>query len=125
MQQSKIPKLKSSLLVLFVALAGLYVLLGGCKTQKETQEARPRNEAQPKRYKLKGKVVSIDKPNKKLVIDHEAIPDFMDAMTMAYAVKDGRLLDNLAPGNQITADVMVGGGSVWLENIVVMKQEKQ
>ena len=36
--------------------------------------------------------MAIDKVNKKLTVDHEAIPGFMGAMTMAYPVKDEQLL---------------------------------
>jgi len=75
-------------------------------------------QTQPQRYDLKGKVVSIDKSGKMLTVDHGDIPGFMGAMTMPYPVKDLHLLDNLSPGDQITAKVVSAGGDVWLENIV-------
>ena len=74
--------------------------------------------ATAQRYDLKGKVVAVDKPGKKLTVDHETIVGFMSAMTMPYPVKDEHLLDNLAPGDQVTAKVVSSGGDVWLENIV-------
>ena len=37
-----------------------------------------------KRYPLKGKVVSVDAAKQKAVINHEKIPDYMDAMTMSF-----------------------------------------
>jgi Cu/Ag efflux protein CusF len=72
-----------------------------------------------KRYHLKGKVVSIDQKSKMANIDSEAIPDFMDAMTMPYTVKPESELDRLKPGDAITADVIVQDEKAWLENIVV------
>jgi len=72
-----------------------------------------------KRYHLKGKVVSVDKQSKMLNVDGEAIPDFMDAMTMPYEVKPESALDRLKPGDAITADVVLQDGKAWLENIVV------
>jgi protein SCO1/2 len=72
-----------------------------------------------KRYHLKGKVVSIDRPSRMAMIDSEAIPGFMDAMTMPYQVKPETELDKLKPGDAITADVVVQGDNGWLENIVV------
>lgn len=72
-----------------------------------------------KRYHLKGKVVSIDKQGKMANIDSEAIPDFMAAMTMPYTVKPEGELDQLKPGDAITADVVVQDEGAWLENIVV------
>jgi Cu/Ag efflux protein CusF len=77
-------------------------------------------QTEPQRYDLKGKVVSIDKAGKKLTVDHEAIPGFMGAMTMAYPVKDEHLLDNLSPGDQVTAKVVSTSGAFWLDNIVTV-----
>ena len=72
-----------------------------------------------KRYHLKGKVVSIDKQGKMANIDSEAIPDFMGAMTRPYNVKPESQLDQLKPGDAITADVVVQDEKAWLENIIV------
>ena len=74
----------------------------------------------PARYALKGKVVSIDKTAKKLMVDHDAIPGFMGAMTMAYPVRDDQQLSALAPGDAITADVVQDGNGFWLEQIAVV-----
>ena len=73
--------------------------------------------AAPVRYDLRGKVVSVDKANKSLTVDHEVIPGFMGAMTMPYAVKDEHLLDNLKPGEQVTAKVVATTNEYWLEDI--------
>jgi Cu/Ag efflux protein CusF len=72
-----------------------------------------------KHYQLKGKVVSIDKQGKMLNVDSEAIPGFMDAMTMPYKVKPESELDKLHPGDVITADLLVQDEGAWLENISV------
>ena len=40
-------------------------------------------------------------------IKHEEIKGFMPAMTMPYEVKDVRLLDGIAPGDLITAQLTV------------------
>lgn len=75
--------------------------------------------ASAKRYHLKGKVVSIDKRANMANIDGEEIPGFMGAMTMPYLVKPAAELDKLAPGDAITAAVVVQGDDSWLENVVV------
>jgi Cu/Ag efflux protein CusF len=72
-----------------------------------------------KHYHLKGKVVSIDKQGKMLNVDSEAIPGFMDAMTMPYKVKPESELDKLHPGDVITADLQVQDEGAWIENIAV------
>jgi protein SCO1/2 len=62
-------------------------------------------------------VIAVDKSNKRVTIDHEAIPGFMSAMTMAYPVKDEHELDKLSAGEPITATVVSSGGEYWVENI--------
>ncbi len=74
-----------------------------------------------KHYQLTGRVVAIDKPNKSLTVDGDEIPGFMSAMEMPYDVKDASLLDKLAPGDKIAADILVKDDQSWLENIRVTK----
>lgn len=78
------------------------------------------SQVQPaKHYHLKGKVVSIDQRAKMADIDGEAIPGFMEAMTMPYQVKPAEELNKLSAGDTITADVVVQNEDAWLENILV------
>ena len=77
---------------------------------------------QVRRYHLKGTIIQVDKAQQHLVVNHEAIPGFMAAMAMPYPVADARTLDQLSPGDQITADVVVGQSEIHLENIVVVKK---
>ena len=72
-----------------------------------------------KRYSLKGKVVSIDEKGQMVNVDGEAIPGFMDAMTMPYKVKPESELNQLHPGDAITADLLVEDDGAWLENVAV------
>ena len=69
---------------------------------------------------MKGRVVSIDKSQKRVIVDHEEIPNFMAAMTMPYPVVDEATLDRLEPGDQITGDVVVTGSGARLENVVIV-----
>lgn len=77
--------------------------------------------AQPaiKTFHLEGTVVSIDRQQKRIVVDHKEIPGFMGAMTMPYPVADEQTLDRVKPGDQITADVVAGSSDVHLDNVVV------
>ena len=75
--------------------------------------------SKPVRYELKGKVVSVDKSAKRLTVDHEAIPGFMGAMTMAYPVKDEHALDAVSAGDEVTAKLVSSDGLYWLEDIKV------
>jgi protein SCO1/2 len=89
------------------------LLLSACAPSKKGSDSND------KRYSLKGKVVSIDKQFQTVNVDAEAIPGFMEAMTMPYKVKPESTLDQLSPGDSITADLIVHANGYWLENVKV------
>ena len=93
-----------------IALPFLFLLLtilAGCKDS-------------PKHYTLRGHVLAKDQNLQHLTINHDAIPDFMPAMAMTYNVKDLQGLDQVEPGDQITADVVVANpDTYWLEHITI------
>ena len=107
------------------ARISLSVWLIGCSSPKPAQQASQPAQQVPRRYSLNGRVVSIDKAKQQVVVDHGEITGFMMAMTMGYSVKNPNLLESLSPEDQITADVVVNGDDVWLENIVVVKKAGQ
>jgi Cu/Ag efflux protein CusF len=74
---------------------------------------------QPKVYKLKGVVKSVDEKSRRVTVAHDDIPGFMAAMTMPYKVGKAEDLKKLNSGDKIQADVVVGDGFVDLENIKV------
>jgi len=106
--------MKSLIITAFV-FAALILTLGCNKSSSPASSSQ----ASAKRYHLKGKVVSVDKRANMVNVDSEAIPGFMDAMTMPYTVKPADELDKLAAGDAITADIVVQDDNSWLENIVV------
>jgi protein SCO1/2 len=72
---------------------------------------------------MKGKVLSVAKDEGSATVDADNIPGFMDAMAMPYPIPDQKVLANLAPGDEITADVVVTpDGKYHLENVVVTKK---
>lgn len=96
-------------------LLALTISLNGCKAKP------PEASSGAKRYDLKGKVVSVDRANHKVTIEHEEIRDYMEAMTMPFTLLDDWVYDELAPGAQIQATLIVDTGRTWLENPVVTK----
>ena len=79
------------------------------------------NSSAAKRYQLKGKIISIDKNAATANINNEPIPGFMDPMVMSYTIKPPSTLDQLQPGDSITADVVVQpDNTYWLENVKVI-----
>jgi Cu/Ag efflux protein CusF len=107
--------------------AGIFlcVWLIGCSSPKTAQPVSQSESLTPRRYSLQGRVVSVEKDKQQVVVDHGEITGFMMAMTMGYSVKNPTVLDTLSPEDQITADVVVNGNDVWLENIVILKKADQ
>jgi protein SCO1/2 len=100
------------------------IVLAGCRSG---QNAQNQSNSEVKVYHVRGKIVSTDVPHAIVMLDHEAIPGFMEAMTMPYQLKDPNVIGDLHPGDVITADVLVsksGQQTVLLDHIVVVAQAK-
>jgi protein SCO1/2 len=102
------------------------ILLAGCHSSQQASTAS--SSAQNfKVYKLRGKVVSTNAATGEVTLNHEAIPGFMEAMTMPYKLKDANILSELHPGDVLTADLLVSqdpNADVLLDHIVVVAQGK-
>jgi protein SCO1 len=74
------------------------------------------------RYPIRGTVVSVDTRGSTVTVAHEAIPDYMDAMTMPFKLKDERLLKDLAEGDKVQATLVVQGLRSFLDDLVVTRE---
>jgi protein SCO1/2 len=101
-----------------VLLAVLLALLVVPACRREAPAAGER------RYPLEGRVVAVDVQERKLTIAHGDIPGFMPAMTMEFVVleKDAPLLEHIAPGDSVSATLVVPDSRYWIEDLVVTKQ---
>ncbi len=111
--------------ILAISLLAL-VALAGCRSGQNAATQASDNQ-NFKAYKLRGKVVSTDSTKGEVTLNHEAIPGFMDAMTMPYKLKDASILGELHPGDVITADVLVSpdpNADYLLDHIVVVAQAR-
>ncbi|MDX2269044.1 MAG: copper-binding protein [Bryobacter sp.] len=99
----------------FAALAFLLLFgLAGC-TQTPRQEAQSNQPIET--HALKGEVVRLEGETQVVVVKHEEIPGWMEAMTMGFPVKDKAAFETLKPGQKINAEVKVQGDEFWLEKI--------
>ena len=125
----KSPRNSSHRLALF-SFCALLVFSAACD-RTPSQPAATNAQSSAKRYAFKGKVMSVDKNARTANIDNEPIPGFMDPMVMPYPIKPASALDQLQPGDTITADVVVQPDKVqpdnaqpdntyWLENVKVI-----
>ena len=80
-------------------------VLGGCHRQQQAADDSAAGSSY-KVYKLRGKVVATNPATGEVTLNHDAIPGFMDAMTMPYKLKDPGILSELHPGDVLTADYL-------------------
>ena len=73
-----------------------------------------------KRYEISGKVVSVDKQNRKARIEHDEIKGYMPAMTMDFPIKQDWVVRELKPNDKIAAEMVVDRDGYWLEEVKIM-----
>jgi protein SCO1 len=91
-------------------------LLSGCSKSAPTASKFPT-------YKMRGTIVAVHADDKSASIDAEAIPGFMDAMTMEYTIRDSAALAKLKPKDKITADLINGPDGAYIENVKIEPEE--
>jgi protein SCO1 len=73
--------------------------------------------SQTRTYQLTGQILVVKPETSEVLVKHDDIPGFMPAMTMPYTVSDASLLEDRAPGDLITATLVVGDERAYLSAI--------
>lgn len=94
-------------LVLLASLATAGIV-AGCQSAPE------------KHYPIQAEVISVDAPKGLIIVKHGEIPGLMPAMTMQYAAADSKQIEDLQPGDKITADLVVSESKGRLEKITLV-----
>jgi protein SCO1/2 len=107
-------RMKTLTFTLILALA----LSVACEKAKISNADKPLSVPGEKIYALHGKIVGRDAAENSLTIDHEAIPGYMEAMTMDYIVR-GAKVDALPPnGTAIAATLHVTDDKgIWITGL--------
>jgi protein SCO1/2 len=87
-------------------VAGALVACVGCSSAPE-----------PRRYEVRGQILSVDPARREVLVDHEDIKGFMPAMTMPYKVNDPALLEDKKPGDLFTATLVVEEVNAYLSSL--------
>jgi protein SCO1 len=69
------------------------------------------------KYDVRGLVLKVDSPRKTMVVSCESIPGFMEAMTMAFTVREPRALEGLQPGTTVEFTLVVEEDSSYADNV--------
>jgi protein SCO1 len=104
-----------------VALVCSAVLwLTSCKKQTQGIPERATAAAQSTNrqvFQVKGVIKALKPERKEIEIKHEAIPDYMPAMTMPFDVKDTNELTGLKPEQPVSFRLTVTDTDGWVDNI--------
>jgi hypothetical protein len=100
-----------------MALALLLAL--ACGKAKVTNAEKPLSVPGEKVYAMHAKIVGRDAAENALTLDHQAIPGYMEAMTMDYSVR-GAKIETLPPnGANIDAKLHVTEEKgIWITDVV-------
>jgi protein SCO1/2 len=98
------------------------VFFVGCRSGSKGNAAGP--QAGAKKYSIRGIVVSSDAKTGAVTLDADAIPGYMEAMTMPYTLAQPNIAAELHPGDTIKATLTVTADADTLDEIVVITQAK-
>jgi protein SCO1/2 len=105
-------KIISFLIAALTAIASSVAL-----SHKPAAKAGPANALVARTFQVNGRIREVTPPTKTITISHEAIPDYMPAMTMPLQVKDPSLLIGLRPGDEIHFELSVTDDDSWVSHL--------
>jgi protein SCO1/2 len=76
-------------------------------------------------YTVKGVIKKLEADGKTAVIQHEAIPGYMQAMTMPFEVRDTNLLHGLKSGDAISFKLAVTPKEGWIADLIKLAPSTQ
>lgn len=68
-------------------------------------------------FPLTGQIIAIKADRTEATVRHDEVQGFMPAMTMAFAIKEPKLLDTLQPGDLISATLVITDDEGYLRGI--------
>ncbi len=76
-------------------------------------------------YDVRGVIQELRPEKKEMVIRHETIPGYMDAMVMPFTVRDPALFQQVGVGDSVTFKLRVTQQQDWLEDLKVTAHGKE
>jgi protein SCO1 len=98
------------------------LLLAACGRHPEQPTASSPSSEVPgapeaRTFLVKGVVQNLPPDGRSALVKHEAIPGFMEAMTMPIEVKDASELESIVPGDQILFRLIVTEDDAWMDQV--------
>ena len=70
-------------------------------------------------FTVRGVVRETRPAKSQLVVKHQEIPGYMDAMTMPFQVRDPKILESVKPGDDITFQLHVTDKDHWIDGLKI------
>lgn len=71
-------------------------------------------------FTVRGVVQEERLAKSQLIVKHEEIPNYMDAMTMPFQVRDPKIFDSVKPGDAITFQLHVTEEDHWIDGVKIV-----
>src|SRR5208283_2784170 len=97
----------------FMIVSLICACAGGCfrsqapQAESHAEKASPQPRRETKQYTLTGEVRKVQRQSGEVTIRHDAIPGFMEAMTMPFHVDSHELPEDLREGDQVQGTLTV------------------
>lgn len=116
--------IRAALILALVSLNGSVAAIAAAPQRSAVRPAAPLPAAaKPGEYAVTGLVLAVDPPGRTLTVSHGAIDGVMDAMAMAFEVKDRRELDGVEPGAVVRFTLVVTRDSSYARGVHVTRYE--
>jgi protein SCO1/2 len=102
--------------ILMMAVASVAFVVAGCKGGGASSSTSV-TDTNRQVFQVKGLLKLIKPSGKTVEIAHEEIPNYMEAMTMDFDVKDKRELNGLKPGDYLSFEMVVTKDDGWIQKL--------
>src|SRR5437870_1795254 len=100
------------------AIAGVGILLSACEQRANDSIAQTSgSNAALRSFEARGVIRQLRPDTDSVVIQHEAIPNYMDAMTMPFKARTGAELKGLREGDVVSFRLQVSETQSWIDRI--------
>jgi protein SCO1/2 len=103
--------------VIFAAFAALVAVLSLSCRKARVESVTGGGATNVASFPVVGVIKELQPDGRTLVVRHEVVTNYMDAMTMPFRVKDAAALAGLQPGDEISFRLLVTEDESWIEQI--------
>ncbi len=108
----------------WVGVAVLLLVSCGRESGKPPPRTVPGGTNRLQVFAVKGVVRSVDPGHAVVLIEHEAIPGYMDGMTMPFRVRDTNELSGLLVGDAVSFRLQVSETEGWIDELAKIPLER-